>query len=517
MPLKQSKISYFIKRTPQNQEPSPTTSIENVQSAVSPQQATIPNGAMADISDDSNGNKVVSQRFIKRKQEDASSPEQHDSDSEPLFMTPRRRLKQRVKQSDDEDGEEKFDHANTSDDDDDVIIKRRPRKQDRDDSSIIHLDDGGKFISGNQYKCMQHLTKQSYIDYSEPIPKRRLLQRRIKNEETIESSQEDWKEDLDFLGENDVYEERTRGRKKSDYALALDRLKSRKKRNFEGELGPMDDYCEQVDESRSDGSDDDDTASSSIVQINTDEEQDDFVVEDDVIDGVKVASSRKDNSMVALPDAFSTSRTQKFSTNFKVYVESLVYEHFGLDTQAPSLQSSVRVVERRVGGLMESLITSDAWLPEFKEALDKYPRWIASGHCRGLICEGCRQNRPAKFQALLKLDDDDSDNEDADNSDDDQGQSFALGSECYKRANVYHQLAHFRSHISDSVRKEIESHPNIQDFIEDRVSNIITCMHSDGFMSRLYAQVQQTFRDAQLNYMKKKSTAWVTDESSEEE
>lgn len=35
-------------------------------------------------------------------------------------------------------------------------------------------------------------------------------------------------------------------------------------------------------------------------------------------------------------------------------------------TVAPSLQSSVRVVERRVGGLMESLITSDAWLPKFK-------------------------------------------------------------------------------------------------------------------------------------------------------
>ena len=35
-------------------------------------------------------------------------------------------------------------------------------------------------------------------------------------------------------------------------------------------------------------------------------------------------------------------------------------------TVAPLLQSSVRVVERRVGGLMESLITSDAWLPEFK-------------------------------------------------------------------------------------------------------------------------------------------------------
>lgn len=35
--------------------------------------------------------------------------------------------------------------------------------------------------------------------------------------------------------------------------------------------------------------------------------------------------------------------------------------------------------------------------------------------------------------------------------------------------------------------------------------------------NKLYAQVQQTIRDAQVNYMKKKSTAWITDESSEGE
>lgn len=116
--------------------------------------------------------------------------------------------------------------------------------------------------------------------------------------------------------------------------------------------------------------------------------------------------------------------------------------------------------------------------------MDKYPRWIASGHCRGLICEGCRQNRPASFQALLTFDSDDSDNED-DEDDKDEGQSFALGSECYKRANVYHQLAHFRSHTSDSVREEIESYPSMHGSIEDQVSNIISSMHSGGFMSRV--------------------------------
>lgn len=80
---------------------------------------------------------------------------------------------------------------------------------------------------------------------------------------------------------------------------------ARKRRDFQGELGPMDDYCEPVNESDSDGSgigDDDDTSTSSGILVNTDEEdQDDFVVDDDVIDGVKIASLEKDNSAVALP------------------------------------------------------------------------------------------------------------------------------------------------------------------------------------------------------------------------
>lgn len=107
--------------------------------------------------------------------------------------------------------------------------------------------------------------------------------------------------------------------------MALDRLKckatkrqphdlshtylslARKRRDFAGEAGPMDDYCEhEDDESGSDESDDDDadddTAASSIEQVDTDEEeQDDFVVDDDVIDGVKVVPSEKDDSAIALP------------------------------------------------------------------------------------------------------------------------------------------------------------------------------------------------------------------------
>lgn len=81
---------------------------------------------------------------------------------------------------------------------------------------------------------------------------------------------------------------------------------ARKRRDFQGEPGPMDDYCEPVNESDSDGSDngddDDDTSTSSVILVNTDEEdQDDFVVDDDVIDGVKIASLEKDNSAAALP------------------------------------------------------------------------------------------------------------------------------------------------------------------------------------------------------------------------
>lgn len=118
--------------------------------------------------------------------------------------------------------------------------------------------------------------------------------------------------------------------------------------------------------------------------------------------------------------------------------------------------------------------------------MDKYPRWVTVGHCRGLTCEGCRQNRPASFQALLTFNpDDDDDDNNSEGEEEDEGRSFALGSECYKRANVYHQLAHFRSHTSDAVREEIESYPSMQSSIEEHVSNIIGTMHSDGFMSRV--------------------------------
>lgn len=87
----------------------------------------------------------------------------HGCLGEPLFITPTRRLKQRIKQSDHEEDEGTgtvrelavysryalliqypvVNRANTSDDDDDdeVVIKRRPRKQDRDGSSTADLEE----------------------------------------------------------------------------------------------------------------------------------------------------------------------------------------------------------------------------------------------------------------------------------------------------------------------------------------------------------------------------------------
>ncbi|KAI9246877.1 hypothetical protein BDA99DRAFT_259099 [Phascolomyces articulosus] len=225
-------------------------------------------------------------------------------------------------------------------------------------------------------------------------------------------------------------------------------------------------------------------------------EEDDFVVDDDIIDGVKMDSP---NEKVSLPAAFSTVNTQRFSTNFKIYVEFLLHTILEKDTQSLYFQQAISMVERRVRGLKDSLITSDAWRPTFKMALDRYPLWH-SAVCKGLICEGCRQNRAASFEVVLAAEPEDTDAEPRE-------EPFSLGSECYKRAKVYHKLVHFRSHLHKHVRNEAEAFMSSHDNEDDEQltclteDNIMKDMHSSGFIKLLYQQTQSLFSQARFQYM----------------
>ncbi|KAI8141256.1 hypothetical protein BJV82DRAFT_181412 [Fennellomyces sp. T-0311] len=230
------------------------------------------------------------------------------------------------------------------------------------------------------------------------------------------------------------------------------------------------------------------------------EEDDGFVVDDDIVDGVKVGRT----AQVELPAAFSTAQTKKFSANFKIYVEFLVLTTLGQATQSPYYQTAVHGVERRVRAYQDSLITSDAWRPEFKAALDRYPRW-SKGRCNERVCAGCRQNRAASFEVVLAAEPEDTEAEPRD-------KRFSLGSECYKRAKVYHKLVHFRSHMHKHVRNEAEALMTKACLTED----IMKAMQSSGFVKQLYRQTQSLFNEARLQYMPAKGMP-VDDDSSDEE
>ncbi|KAI9321853.1 hypothetical protein BX666DRAFT_1906251 [Dichotomocladium elegans] len=324
--------------------------------------------------------------------------------------------------SDDDEEEE--------DDDEEVITHRRKRKR---------------------FNERQYASSDSDVEPQVRRQQRRRLQQRpaIATEEE-ENDVDDLRKELDFLEENDVYEERIRSRKQSSYSKALERLRTRKLPKFEGEEGPMDEYCVHEEDEHGYIIEDSDCDEYEDSEKSID---DDFVVDDDVIDGERMTvancqfgDEKQDAEDPVLPDVFSTASTQKFKTNFHIYAECLVHSCFGLESRTPYFQSSVRVVDRRVQGFKDSVIASDAWRPEFKEALDTLSQWHALPRM-GSICQGCRQNRSATAAVILRCDEEDTKPSE---------RVFSLGSECYKRAMVYHQLAHFRSHMDKRIRDEVE-------------------------------------------------------------
>ncbi|KAG0170324.1 Coiled-coil domain-containing protein 82 [Apophysomyces sp. BC1034] len=251
-----------------------------------------------------------------------------------------------------------------------------------------------------------------------------------------ETEETNTQEDLDFLNEND---------------------RKQKLASITGSEGPIDQYriqeiqhhgsCEVDEEGESDG---------------VSENDEGFVVDDDVIDGVKVAD---------------------------------VYESNRVELPAPYFQVALRAVDRRVSGFLESSLTSDAWLPHFKGALDKYPYWSRVSGDSMVTCEGCRSNRPASRQVFLSYEKDDS-----------EGRAFALGSECYRRAKMYHLLAHFRSHLYDTVEEEVERVTENMKKVEGGddlrlMEDYINELELSGFIKSRYQESQRLFQTIEDLYV----------------
>ncbi|CEG72428.1 hypothetical protein RMATCC62417_07989 [Rhizopus microsporus] len=91
-------------------------------------------------------------------------------------------------------------------------------------------------------------------------------------------------DELMFLDKSDILEQRTRGRQVSRYNKALEKLKDRKSRLQKydtSEKGPIEKYICLSDEEEENEEDEEE------------EDEKDFVVDDDIIDGVKVSKNKQ--------------------------------------------------------------------------------------------------------------------------------------------------------------------------------------------------------------------------------
>ncbi|EIE92284.1 hypothetical protein RO3G_17091 [Rhizopus delemar RA 99-880] len=192
------------------------------------------------------------------------------------------------------------------------------------------------------------------------------------------------------------------------------------------------------------------------------EENYDFVVDDDTIDGVKMINVNNNNETLDIP-----------ATKFEL---------------------AKKAVHRRVQSYKDSMVTSDVWLASFKageekkESMDVYPNW--------------------KFQGHLFSDD----------SDLNDGVTFYLGSECYRKGELYHTFTHFETRMYNTVKDEVESTKR-----RIKTNRIIT--HGDiydqmvetNFVHNLFREIKSTFVKTIRVYNLKGERYKIEDTSSEDE
>lgn len=77
--------------------------------------------------------------------------------------------------------------------------------------------------------------------------------------------------------------------------------------------------------------------------------------------------------------------------------------------------------------------------------MDTHSNWKFKGYLKDedVSCQACRANKPASYIVSLY-------------SDDAEPVRFYLGSECYRKGQLYHKFTHFESHIYHQVKEQVE-------------------------------------------------------------
>jgi len=125
----------------------------------------------------------------------------------------------------------------------------------------------------------------------------------------------------------------------------------------------------------------------------------------------------------------------------------------------------LRIVRRKLMGLRDSLVASSVWRPEFKKALEKYPRfeltelvYVVPG------CDACHLGgRKSKLIGRLSGSPYDAlgfqttdQGLGSDEESDSAKREFSLGRFCAKRTRVYHELTHWEYRLFKCIREEVD-------------------------------------------------------------
>ncbi|KAJ3040729.1 hypothetical protein HDV00_010485 [Rhizophlyctis rosea] len=300
--------------------------------------------------------------------------------------------------------------------------------------------------------------RRSLAEEGEEEPVKRGASRSKRRPVLPEESEED---DLE-LDYDEELEKRNSQRRLSAKEAALQKLRARKAAKShpgssspiyndsspEDEESELDDYTGNLDEE-------------------SDEDLDDFIVDGDNGEG---------GEAIVLPAEFRMS-SNKPEDVFKCFLEFLV--HTAIDPKYPKKVHkktsgaskyehyllAIRRIADRLEGHKRGLISSEAWQPEFRAAVEKYPKYstfiISAGICN---CQACqRTNRLATRRVVLSDDPYDRDTLESlpDSDDEEEGDcTFLLGRFCAARSELYHRLHHYKLHTFHRVEIEVQTYRN---------------------------------------------------------
>ena len=231
------------------------------------------------------------------------------------------------------------------------------------------------------------------------------------------------------------------------------------------------------------------------------EDENDFVVDDDMVDGKKVT---RQVIRTELPAEFSKAKLMSFRRQMDFYIQYLIElvlnPVFDISTNSKYVLAK-DVVTRRVQGYRDSIATSDVWLPNFKRDIDKYTNWVQTENYiydTNVLCKACRANKPASIAIKLYSDDIS------------ESKTYYLGSECSRKAHIYHEFKHLTTHMYQKVRNLVNDRRYRANNSRDVFDNLLQA----GHIRTLRKSVTSSFSDVVNKYNSRGQRSRVVEDDS---